>query len=120
MHLIMRCSDKRAINAYVHPDMRVRFEAYRREIGLTSDSALLTLLILREIRLKRLCSLTVGQQPRGVTVSAYMDAAHAGEFEAHIKELGRSASESAGALVEQELSERWLESALKGPREQGS
>lgn len=106
---------KTAIHGYVRPDVHDRFETYRRTIGLTSGSALLTLLIIREIRLKRLGGPTVTNGaggPRGAKVSAYLDDKSASTFRGLVGTLGRSVSDCAADLIERELSERWLEAAL--------
>lgn len=118
----MRCdqelgerAEKLAVHAYVQADSRLRFEAYLKEIGLTSGSALLTLLILREIELRLLRS-TAGpssaQEARSKKVSAYVQADHAERFRAHADALGRSNSDCAAELIERELDERWLKAAL--------
>lgn len=106
---------KIAIHGYVRPDVHDQFEAYRRTIGLTSGSALLTLLIIREIRLKRLSGTTIAsgdRRRRAAKVSAYLDDKCAGKFKGLVDTLGRSASDCAADLIERELSERWLEGAL--------
>lgn len=111
-----RVSDKSPIHGYVRPVTKSKFEAYRRGIGLSSASELLTLLILREIEIKRLAAtsmVVVGHERRDSKVSAYVDPARAAEFKCHVEGLGRSSSECAAALIERELEERWLLAALR-------
>lgn len=114
----METSEKHAIHGYVCPDIHVQFEAYRRELGLTSGSALLTLLLLREIKLRRLA--TCDQRPRdghprNAKISAYIDSNKALAFMRFTEELGRSASDCAADLIERELEERWLQAAIGAP-----
>ncbi|OYW19621.1 MAG: hypothetical protein B7Z52_03345 [Burkholderiales bacterium 12-64-5] len=110
-----KSSDKQGIYGYVQPDIKNQFEAYRRGVGLTSDSELLTLLILREIEQKRLSAKAVGlvRQAGNTKISARLDPVRAEQFKAHVQALGRSCSESAAALIERELTERWLVAALR-------
>ena len=114
--LSARSTEKHAIHGYVRPNTKSKFEAYRRGIGLTSASELLTLLILREIEVKRLAntqSLAASGPPRDSKVSAYVDPARALQFKEHINSLGRTSSDSAAALIERELEEQWLAAALR-------
>lgn len=118
----MRCeanseerADKLAVHAYVQANSHLRFEAYLKEIGLTSGSALLTLLILREIEIRLLrpsSRLSLTQEARSRKVSAYVQTDHAELFRAHADALGRSNSDCAAELIERELDERWLKAAL--------
>ena len=118
-------TEKHAIHGYVCPDVHGRFEAYRRAVGLTSSSALLTLLVLREIKLQRLeptggrARDAQGGTARDAKDSAYIDSGKAQAFKALTDKLGRSASDCAAALVEQELDERWLHAALAQPSAAG-
>lgn len=119
---MMRCNPesreragKLAVHAYVRANSHLRFEAYLKEIGLTSGSALLTLLILREIELRQLQPVTgslSAHEARSKKVSAYVQADHAERFRAHADSLGRSNSDCAAELVERELNEQWLKTAL--------
>lgn len=106
--------EKHAIHGYVCPEMHSRFEAYRRELGLTSSSALLTLLVLREIKLERLVPAVTRSRgrSRNAKVSAYIDAGKRQSFKELIDRLGRSVSDCTADLVARELDERWLESTL--------
>jgi hypothetical protein len=118
-------AEKHPIHGYVCADVHGRFEAYRREIGLTSGSALLTLLVLRELNIQRLSASPprardgVAPIPRESKVSAYIDADRAAEFKALSDGLGRSTSDCAADLVARELEERWLETVLKSQPAQG-
>jgi hypothetical protein len=110
-------AEKHPIHGYVCSDVHGRFEAYRREIGLTSGSALLTLLVLRELKVQRLTAMAGPQRdrahaPRESKVSAYIDCGKVEEFRALAGRLGRSTSDCAAALVSQELEERWLDAAI--------
>jgi hypothetical protein len=108
-------AEKLAVHAYVQAACHLRFEAYRKEVGLTSGSALLTLLILREIELRLLrpgVGLVATQEARSSKVSAYILADHAERFRAHADALGRSNSDCAAELIERELDECWLKAAL--------
>lgn len=112
----MQDTEKHAIHGYVCSEVHGRFEAYRRELGLTSGSALLTLLVLREIKLQRLAAAPTrvrDGQPRSAKVSAYIDSGKVQAFKGFIDQLGRSASDCAADLVERELEERWLESIIE-------
>lgn len=111
-------TEKHAIHGYVCNDVHGRFEAYRRELGLTSASALLTLLVLREIKLQRLATAATrvrDGQPRSAKVSAYIDSGKVQAFKGFIDQLGRSASDCAADLMERELDERWLETIIETP-----
>ncbi|MGE5562926.1 MAG: hypothetical protein ACM3ZV_06390 [Bacillota bacterium] len=118
-------AEKHPIHGYVCADVHGRFEAYRREIGLTSGSALLTLLVLRELNIQRLGASPPSRprdgaapMPRESKVSAYIDADKVTEFKALSDTLGRSTSDCAADLITRELEERWLETVLKtGPAE---
>lgn len=110
-------AEKHPIHGYVCADVHGRFEAYRREIGLTSGSALLTLLVLRELKLQRLGTSRTrdgtAPMPRESKVSAYIDADKVTEFKALTDALGRSTSDCAADLIARELEERWLETVLE-------
>ena len=111
-----QATEKHPIHGYVCPDVHGQFEAYRRELGLTSSSALLTLLVLREIKLQRLAGAGARArdgQPRNAKVSAYIDSSKAQAFKGLIDQLGRSASDCAADLVERELEERWLQAVIE-------
>ena len=118
MALDTQANEKHAIHGYVCPDLHDQFETYRRKLGLTSSSALLTLLVLREIKLQRLAASTGRAregEPRNAKVSAYIDSGKAQAFKGLIDQLGRSASDCAADLVARELEERWLEATLEMP-----
>lgn len=119
-------TEKHPIHGYVCADVHGRFEAYRREIGLTSGSALLTLLVLRELNIQRLRASPprsrdgVAPMPRESKVSAYIDADKVTEFKALSDGLGRSTSDCAADLIARELEERWLETVLKARAAEGA
>jgi hypothetical protein len=116
MEFDAQVTEKHPIHGHVCPDVHAQFEAYRRELGLTSGSALLTLLVLREIKLQRLASSGTrvrDGQPRNAKVSAYIDSSKAQAFKGLIDQLGRSASNCAADLVERELEERWLQRVIE-------
>ena len=69
-----QATEKHPIHGYVCPDVHGQFEAYRRELGLTSSSALLTLLVLREIKLQRLAG--AGARARGKNHRAARERTH--------------------------------------------
>lgn len=119
-------AEKHPIHGYVCADVHGRFEAYRREIGLTSASALLTLLVLRELNIQRLSVSPPRTRdgavpmPRESKVSAYIDADKVTEFKALSDALGRSTSDCAADLIARELEERWLETVLRTGPAQGA
>lgn len=112
-----RTSQKNAIHAYVSDSIHAQFEIYRRQLGLTSGSSLLTLLILREIRLKRLAKVMDGRVrsknvPRSCKITAYLDQPKIDEFRTLAEHVGRSVSDCAAELVDRELEEFWLLGSL--------
>lgn len=119
---MMRCdpdfeerAEKLAVHAYVRASSHSQFEAYLKEVGLTSGSALLTLLIVREVELRLLrptAESSLPQEARSKKVSAYVQTDHAERFRAHADALGRSNSDCAAELIERELDEHWLKTAL--------
>lgn len=106
---------KTAFHGYVPNETHDRFERYRSGLGLTSASALVALLIVREIELKRLTS--TGWQNssdlRTSKVTTYVPTQQAVLFKGHAGGLGRSVSDCVAELVEREVEERWLHSALR-------
>jgi hypothetical protein len=119
-------AEKHPIHGYVCADVHGQFEAYRREIGLTSGSALLTLLVLRELKLERLGASPlrtregIAPTPRESKVSAYIDADKVTEFRTLTDALGRSTSDCAADLIARELEERWLEMVLETRTPEGA
>lgn len=121
---MMRCNgessdlvgEKRAVHAYVRTEVHDKFEAYVASLGFSSASALLTLLILREIQVERLASASVGNSvtdmPKEAKISAYVQGVRAEQFRARTVHLGRSQSACAAELVVREIEERWLERVL--------
>lgn len=110
------------------PRLKAEFEAYANELGLRS-SEFAKLLIVRERLLRRLDALNrAGKAPkrdrqeRGAAVEMEKITAHVSTVD-QVKEFAKYAESCslnrnlAGAwLLEKELSERWLESALKTKR----
>lgn len=114
-HTAAKTERKHPIHAYVRADVRGKFERYWQGVGLTSGSALLTLLILREVQIKRLAvgvAILPGPDPRSSKVSAYVAERHCQSFRSHSEALGRTPSDCAAVLIEQELDEQWLKTAL--------
>lgn len=106
---------KTAFHGYVPSETHDKFERYWADMGLTSASALTALLIIREIQLKRLAPVgrPFGVDPRPSKVSAYVPTPQAILFKQHANGLGRSVSDCVAELVEREVGERWLYSALR-------
>ncbi len=101
--------------AYVSSEVEQAFDRYTHACGLSSKSELLKLLIQRELRLHRLR--VAGQARQSPTtgrtkITAHLDDGMDLALAAHASSLGVSTSHAAASLVETELSERWLESAL--------
>lgn len=112
-------SEKRAVHAYVQTEVHDKFEEYVSSIGFSSSSALLTLLILREIQIERLATVTElasRDHPRGAKISAYVQGVRAEQFRARSVFLGRSQSACAAELILREIDERWLENILVAER----
>ena len=101
--------------AYVPQATGEAFETYARRCGLTSKSELLKLLIRRELELNRLHVAGPGRQPPSpgrTKITAHLCDELESALSAHADGLGVTTSHAAALLVEQELSERWLEAAL--------
>jgi hypothetical protein len=105
--------------AYVLPETNLKFEGYARDCGLMSQSELLKLLIRRELRLRRLPtenSLRTGSRQSPAQgrrkITAHLGLDLGSSFEKHVGQLGLSTSCAASLLVQNELSERWLEAAI--------
>lgn len=101
--------------AYVPRATGAAFDAYARECGLTSKSELLKLLIRRELRLNRLKpSDQARQQPtdRRTKVTAHLSDELEVALSKRAAQLGVTTSHAAALLIEGELAERWLETAL--------
>ena len=109
--------EKSSVYGYVRSDTHGKFEHYWGNLGLTSASALVCLLIAREIELKRLRALgsQAGNEPRISKVSAYVPEPHAARFKEHAARLDRSTSDCVAELVEREIDEQWLYAALRHP-----
>jgi hypothetical protein len=114
------------ITAHVVPRIQKRFGDYASRIGV-DDSSLTKLLILRERELKRLPAASQapdlpglsrrksGKTPKAdASVTAHMSSvADVRRFDAYARGCGLSRSKAAAWLIEQELSERWLERSLR-------
>lgn len=106
-------------NAYVSEQVSDAFDSYSRSCGLTSKSELLKLLIERELRLRRLsrsgASLVRHRHPvgRGSKITTHLPSRVNERFDAHTRTLGFSKSAATAFLIETELSERWLETAIE-------
>lgn len=104
------------VYAYVPEATRRAFDEYARACGITSKSELLSLLIVRELRLKRL---PVGEQCRQTAtkgrakITSHLSTDLDTALTKRATDLGVTTSHAAARLVETELSERWLESALR-------
>ena len=106
--------------AYVSPKTGNDFERYAGACGLTSQSELLKLLIARELKLRRLPhsrDLRAGSRqaplPGRKKITAHLQPGLDDPFSRHIGQLGLSTSCAAAMLVEAELSEQWLASAIE-------
>lgn len=110
--------------AYVEIEAWNKFRQYSGAWGLSS-SELLKLLIRREMLHKRLQAAAGRQQIRQVRVrerrkvTAYLDPALGGEFITYAEGLGLATSHAAALLVEVELTEKWLERAIREPPNEG-
>lgn len=107
------------IGGYLQPDEHARFKAYANELGL-SESALANLLLVREIRRKRLNDLK-GKYSAGAPsesrerVTAHRpDAVMKIAFVAHSSKEGLKPDQAASILYRAELGERWLEQSIAG------
>ena len=111
-----KAEDKHPVHGYVRNDVRDKFESARRLLGLTSESAYLTLLVLRELELPQLTAPS-GQEagPRKAKVSAYLPRVIYDRFKAHSDSLGRNLSDCAADLIDKELAQNWFRAALAMP-----
>jgi hypothetical protein len=107
------------------PRLKAEFETYANELGLRA-SELTKLLIVREKALRRLDALhKAGREPRrsrqerGSAVNMEKITAHVGtidqvkEFDAYAVSCSLNRNLAGAWLLEKELSERWLKSALR-------
>lgn len=94
------------------------FSDYCQEVGLR-PGVLATLLIHRELRLKRLAGLKEQTIYRPVAGASETITSHGlvandkGKFTQHVKALEISSSKALGILCRAELAEQWLERALR-------
>ena len=103
------------IGGYLRPDERTAFDAYVDQFKLRKGADA-TLLILREIRCKRLpelkkrYSMPAGAGRKRVTARP-VDISLKQVFERHVAECGIDPDPAAGIIFRAELQERWLERA---------
>lgn len=96
---------------------RVRFGAYADSLGL-DGGAVATLLMLRELRLRRLADLRSNARFREIAGATSKITSHRfaepdkRRFQEHISSIGLSSSKALGILCRTELVEKWLEQAL--------
>lgn len=107
------------IGGYLTPLEHTNFKAYAQEFGL-SESALANLLLVRELRLRRIHYLK-GKYPAGAPsdsrqrVTAHQsNAALKIAFEVHSVEEGLKPDQATSILYRTELDERWLEKSIIG------
>jgi hypothetical protein len=105
------------IGADVHPELRDQILAYAESLHL-SEGALVTLLIARELRLKRLESLPCSKPsqkttPRSRLTGRQSTPALRSDFEAHVASLEIARPIAIATLAEAELREKWLQKALE-------
>jgi hypothetical protein len=104
------------ISAYVAPLERDAFERYAGRLGI-SMSALLNLLVRRELRLHRLPDLRDEhlrpKAPQARKVIAHLDDSSLNEsFAMHASRSGLVVAAAAAILIRVELVESWLEEAM--------
>jgi hypothetical protein len=107
------------IGGYLKPDEHVKFKNYAAEFCL-SESALANLLLVREIRLKRLEHLKHKYSAGAPSESRSRVTAHQRDLATKIAFEKRSSDESlkpdqaASIIYRAELEERWLERSMVG------
>lgn len=105
------------IGGYLQPDEHARFKAYANGLGL-SESALANLLIVREIRRKRLGVLKVKylagkpSESRQRVTAHRPDAVMKAAFLSRSSEEGLKPDQAASIIYRAEINERWLEQAI--------
>ena len=97
------------------------FREYAAELRVP-DSALALLLILRELRLRRLEELgsyraTVPSDERKYLTATGPGAEVVGELQAHVERLGETLNGALTLLFRAELAERWLDRAMSSVKE---
>lgn len=109
------------IGGYLNPEEHREFGDYSSSLCVTG-SALVALLIARELRVKRLKDL-VDQFRAGARVgirkrisSPVLPNSLRDTFEDHAKTVGLSLDQAASILFRAELAERWLDRALCGTK----
>ena len=105
------------IGGYLQPDEHARFKAYANGLEL-SNSSLAKLLMVREIRSKRLSDLKIEYPSGARSGSRKRVTAHRPNesmkiaFVARASEEGLKPDHAASILFRAELDERWLEQAM--------
>ena len=104
------------IGADVSDDLRNRLLDYSRDLHL-SESALINLLIARELKLRRLSKLPPYQAVKRTVSRTRLTGRQSkpnlkAEFEAHVNRLAIDRADAIVSLAEAELRERWLQKAL--------
>jgi hypothetical protein len=112
------------ITIHLLPNLKVQFESYAKRVGI-SASEFAKLLILRERHLRRMIALRDAgklppntRQPRGSGLQREKVTAHVSSrsevrnFDAYAKACGLNRNLAGSWLIETELKERWLQSAL--------
>lgn len=105
------------IGADVEPELRDQFVEYAESMHI-SESALVTLVIAREIRLKRLAALPLvaaakKTSPRTRLTGRQSTPSMREEFEVHLRSLEISRPAAITTLARTELQERWLWRSLE-------
>ena len=108
----------RQIGSNLRPEEYDNFKAYAASFQLT-HSAVANLLILRELRRRRLDRLRKKHKEfRGLPehrITGNVNANIKAAFDAHVAEIGLGSDAAAGIVFRAELGERWLDRAV-GPR----
>jgi hypothetical protein len=107
------------IGGYLQPDEHAKFKAYANEFGL-SESALANLLLVREIRVRRLRDLKGKYSASTPSESRERVTAHSSDpalktaFALVCSEEGLKPDQAASILFRAELSDGWLGQAIAG------
>lgn len=104
------------IGGYLAPDEHAEFKGYAAQFHL-KDSSLANLLVVRELRLRRLPTLKE-RHVSGAAKARSRITAHQSNpqlkqaFDAHARACGISPDQAAAILFRAELAERWLEGSV--------
>lgn len=104
----------RRVGAYLLPSEKKDFYKYARQFHIR-PATLMSLLIVRELRRKRLKRLSAkfgGMESGRARVTAQQDLSLKDSFDAHANRLGFRPDPAATILLRAELSECWLKAAL--------